>query len=53
MGHYTAILTIAQISKDDTENTFQLTAYNDQGQADYAVVISTNPEPQGIEHGFI
>ncbi|XP_025830987.1 fasciclin-3 isoform X2 [Agrilus planipennis] len=51
-GRYRATLRIAAISKQDTETQYVLTAYNDMGSQDYSILISTSPEPEGLDLGI-
>ncbi|XP_063927033.1 fasciclin-3 isoform X2 [Zophobas morio] len=51
-GRFDVSLRIAAIKKEDTERTYTLRAYNDMGSYDYTVIISTSPEPEGIELGI-
>lgn len=52
-GIYEATLSIASITKQDTETQFTLSAYNTMGKQDYYVQISTEPEPEGNYFLFI
>ncbi|KAI4457532.1 hypothetical protein MML48_7g00003447 [Holotrichia oblita] len=50
-GRYVASLRIAAVNKQDTETQYVLVAYNDMGTQDYTVLISTSPEPEGLDLG--
>lgn len=51
-GRYEAVLKIARIQKEDTEKEYILTAYNNMGNQNYRIKISTSPEPEGLELGI-
>jgi hypothetical protein len=46
-GRYDISLRIAAINKRDTEKVYVLRAYNDMGDQQYTIKISTSPEPEG------
>ncbi|KAF2894388.1 hypothetical protein ILUMI_11783 [Ignelater luminosus] len=52
-GHYEALLRIADINKHDTEAQYILRAYNDMGNQDYVILISTSPEPEDLDLGVL
>lgn len=45
-----ANLKVLRIKKEDTDYTYVLRAYNDLGQQEYKIKISTSAEPEGKLH---
>ncbi|KAK4878773.1 hypothetical protein RN001_011279 [Aquatica leii] len=52
-GLYEAVLIIADIQKHDTETQYILKVYNDMGNYDYVILISTSAEPEDLELGVL
>ncbi|XP_076278244.1 fasciclin 3 isoform X3 [Lasioglossum baleicum] len=48
-GAWSVILTIDSVQKSDTEKEYILEARNDEGAAEYSIVLSTSTEPAGVD----
>ncbi|KAL1139738.1 hypothetical protein AAG570_006716 [Ranatra chinensis] len=50
-GNWETVLIINDLSKEDVERNYILTATNDLGNEKYTILISTSPEPKSPEFG--
>ncbi|XP_015173133.1 PREDICTED: fasciclin-3 isoform X3 [Polistes dominula] len=48
-GAWLVVLTIDSVQKSDTEKEYVLEAYNKEGGYEYHIVLSTSPEPAGVD----
>ncbi|KYN07818.1 Fasciclin-3 [Cyphomyrmex costatus] len=48
-GAWSVILTIDSVQKSDTEKEYMLMATNNEGSNEYRIVLSTSPEPAGVD----
>ncbi|KAK2588434.1 hypothetical protein KPH14_004432 [Odynerus spinipes] len=48
-GAWLVVLTIDSVQKSDTEKEYILEAHNKEGAYEYRIVLSTSPEPAGVD----